>query len=80
MDKHKDPLVVAMAFELEHAQLDAGMTDVAVSKKTGIPVQSVRRYLNGEREMSSTQFLIVTEALDVDPADIAKAAKARLAK
>ena len=80
MDKHKDPLVVALAAELDHAQLEAGLSDVALARATGINVQSLRRYLNGEREMRSTQFLIVTEALNVKPDDIAEAAKKRLEK
>jgi transcriptional regulator with XRE-family HTH domain len=80
MDKSKDPLVVALAAELEHAQLDAKLTDVALARATGIDVQSLRRYLKGEREMRSTQFLIITEALNVSADDIADAAKKRLAE
>jgi transcriptional regulator with XRE-family HTH domain len=80
MDKHKDPLVIALGAELDHARLDAKLTDVALARATNINVQSLRRYLNGEREMGSTQFLIVTEALGVDAGEIAEAAKKRLTK
>lgn len=76
----RDPLNAAIALTLSHAQLDADLTDVALAKETGLTVQTLRRYLKGERLMPAGAFVRITAALDVDPTDIITAARKRLSE
>jgi transcriptional regulator with XRE-family HTH domain len=80
MDNIQDPLIAAIAAELDAAQHASKLSDVAIARATGIPVQSVRRYINGEREITASRFILIADAIGVDPGDIAAAAKLRLAK
>lgn len=80
MDNIQDPLMVAIAAELDDAQHDAKLSDIAIARTTGIPVQSVRRYIKGEREITASRFVLIADALGVDAGDIVVAAKKRLPK
>jgi transcriptional regulator with XRE-family HTH domain len=80
MDKIKDPLIAAIAAELEDLQHAAKLSDIAIARATGIPVQSVRRYINGERELGASRFILIADALGVSASTIATAAKQRLVK
>lgn len=56
----------------------AGSSVRALADKTGIHYSTVNRILNGERELSLENFLLLCDALRVDPAWVVKEAERRL--
>lgn len=75
-----DLLNEAIASELSHRQLDAKISDVSLSKTTGVNVQSLRRYMEGTRAMPATAFVLLAHALGTDATTVVEAARARLAQ
>lgn len=63
MDKYID----AAASELRAAQARARLTDTALSKRAGIPVVTLRRYLKGERDTPVSALFRMAIALDITP-------------
>lgn len=55
---------------LAEARRGAGLTQVALAKKLGRPQSFVSKFERGERRLDVIEFLDVTRALRVDPAQI----------
>ena len=58
---------------LREARLDAGLTQVEVSRKLKRHQSYVSKYELGERRLDLVEFLEVTEAIGTDPMKILKA-------
>lgn len=56
----------------------AGSSVRALAHTTGINYSTVNRILNGERELTLENFLLLCDALRVDPAWVVKEAERRL--
>jgi len=78
--KTGDPLSAAIAMVLCLAQTEAHMTDVALAREADVKVQSLRRWMDDERPMPATPFVRIAEALGVDPSEVVRRARQRLAK
>lgn len=61
---------------LREARIDAGLTQVEVSRKLKRHQSFVSKYECGERRVDLVEFLQVTDAIDVDPIKILKAVRA----
>lgn len=75
-----DPLNAAIAMVLTLAQTEARMTDVALAKAAQVNVQSLRRWMDDVRPMPASPFVRITEALGVEPSEVVRLARQRLAK
>lgn len=62
-----DKYVNAAAAELRAAQGRAGLTDTALSERSGIPVVTLRRYLKGTRDTPASALFRIAEAVGISP-------------
>jgi predicted transcriptional regulator len=53
---------------------DHGITMTHVSKKTGIPLELLRRSLNGTRRLQADEFISICACVGIDISDITKSA------
>ncbi|MBB3158234.1 transcriptional regulator with XRE-family HTH domain [Microbacterium proteolyticum] len=61
-----DQYVAAASAELRAAQGRAKLSNVALAAKSGIPLPTLRRYLNGERDTPVSALFRIANALGVD--------------
>lgn len=61
---------------LREARINAGLTQVEVSRKLKRHQSYVSKYECGERRLDLVEFLQVTDAIDIDPIKILKAVRA----
>ena len=61
---------------MREARIDAGLTQVEVSRTLKRHQSYVSKYECGERRLDLVEFLQVTDAIDVDPIKILKAVRA----
>lgn len=74
----RDPYNTAVAEELS-VQVDKAQTGIVrLSKLTGIPRGTLRRYLDGERDIKVAELRKIADALNVALADILREAEGRL--
>ena len=57
---------------------EIGMTFDELSAASGINLQTVKRLVNGHRRISMGNFVELSKALGVDPADVMRAIIARV--
>lgn len=73
-----DAYTAAAAAELRAAQARKKLTDIALAKKSGIPVSTLRRYLRGERDTPASALFHIAQALNTQPGRILDDALNRL--
>jgi len=62
-----DPFTRALAREMRIALDDAGMTRKALASAAGIPLRTMVRYLDAEREVPVPSFMALCRAMGADP-------------
>lgn len=68
--------IEAFAAQLEGARYRRGITKRELARRTGIPENTLRRYLVGERDVPVTSAVAIASALEVDLAGLIDAALA----
>lgn len=74
----RDPYNTAVAEELTLLVGEAQTGIVRLSKLTGIPRGTLRRYLDGDRDIKVAELRKIADALRVELADILREAERRL--
>jgi transcriptional regulator with XRE-family HTH domain len=75
-----DPLNAAVAKVLRLAQTEMDISDVALAQRADVKVATLRRWLDDKRPLPASPFVRIAEALDVDPTEVIRRARLRLAE
>lgn len=73
----KDVAQQAVADSLVEAYKGERLTQPELAKRAGITDRTLQRYLSGATEIGTATFLMLAEAIGVDPSDIIDRAQAR---
>ena len=65
-----DAYIEAAAGALRAAQGRAGLTDIELADRSGIPVVTLRRYLKGQRDAPASALFKLASALGITPSDL----------
>ena len=68
----------AASMVIKLRKTEIGMTFDELSAASGINLQTVKRLVNGHRRISMGNFVELSKALGVDPADVMRAIIARV--
>lgn len=67
---------MAKVLYLRKAEVERNYAELAAL--SGLSEETLKRSLKGKREMGVSELVAISRALDIDPVDVAIAAKARL--
>lgn len=74
-----DEYTVEIAKVLKHQQvIELDITFDELEARSGIPVGSLKRYINGQRPIKMGQFFKLCAALSLDPADVVAQVESKL--
>ena len=73
-----DKYIAAASAELRAAQGRAELSDAALARRSGIPVETLRRYLKGQRDTPASALLKIADALGINPGKLLDDAKKSL--
>jgi predicted transcriptional regulator len=79
-DKTVDPLVTAIAEILDAKQHKMKISDVSLAQTIGVSAQTVRRYMDGKRDMPTSVFVKITKTLELDSTKVVEDALADVSK
>ncbi len=65
-----DAIEAAVAAVLRAEKAAQKLTYPTIAEQTGIPVVSLKRYFGGEREIGIRSFALISQALNMTPAEI----------
>lgn len=73
-----DPFTPILARTLRHAHLDSGMTRKALAEEVGMGINTVTRYLEGQRPIPADYFFRMCRAMGVSAGAILEEAERAL--
>lgn len=65
----------AIAAALRSKLGEKNITRITVSERTGIPLTTLERYFKGTRAIPASKFVVVADAIGVEPGKLIQAAK-----
>lgn len=76
-----DETSLEIAKILKHQMMiEKRMTFEELEQRSSIPVTSLKRYINGQRQIRLAQFFEICSALGIDPAEVVSAVQATLSR